>query len=236
MMMDMDRESEKLERRTKTTLTEGDLEYQVLAERSPSYSCCFQFGLYVMAMIAGLLQGYQIGIIAGTELLLGDEYAGINIADVAEEKPDRQEREFFISFFSLGAAIGALGGAALADAIGRKWATLVGNTLIAIGFVIVILAPDVLWGFVGRFVSGIGQGIQSFSIPLYLNEVGTASYNKIVAAMFTLFTGAGMITGLNLAVPFRHNWKILYEFGLIPIVGLFIFVFILPESQAYYIN
>jgi hypothetical protein len=69
-----------------------------------------------------------------------------------------------------------------------------------------------------------------------LNEVGTQAYNKIVVAFFSLFTGAGMIAGLNLAIPFRHHWKILYEFGLIPAFLLAIFMFILPESQAFYIN
>lgn len=108
--------------------------------------------------------------------------------------------------------------------------TIIGDTIIAAGFIIIILTQGVFGGFFGRFVSGFGQGIQSFTIPLYLNEVGTASYNKIVTAFFTLFTGGGMIAGLNLAVPFRHEWKILYEVGLIPCAVLALFMFILPES------
>lgn len=72
-------------------------------------------------------------------------------------------------------------------------------------------------GFIGRTITGLGSGFQSFAIPLYLNEVGNPRWNKVVTACFTLFTGVGMLTGLNLAIPFRHHWKILFEFGFIPI-------------------
>lgn len=124
----------------------------------------------------------------------------------------------------------------IADSIGRKWTTVTGDLIIGVGFILVILADGVMLGFVGRFISGIGQGVTSFTIPLYLNEVGTAKYNKIVAAFYTLFTGGGMILGLNIAIPLRHQWKILYELGLIPVAVVAIFMIILPESQAYYIN
>lgn len=45
-----------------------------------------------------------------------------------------------------------------------------------------------------------------------------------------------MILGLNLAIPFRHHWKVLYQFGLIPVIALAVFTLILPESQAYLLN
>ena len=101
--------------------------------------------------------------------------------------------------------------------------TVLGDLIIGVGFIIVIIAPGIFAGFIGRFVSGFGQGITSFTIPLYLNEIGTAKYNKIVAAFYTLFTGGGMILGLNVAVIFRHIWKVLYEIGLIPVVLVALF-------------
>lgn len=92
------------------TLTEGDLNYKVLKERETEFDCCFMFNLNFLAILAGVIQGYQIGIIAGTELLIGDEYSGIDFGNLHEDKPTTQEREFFVSFFALGAAFGALFG------------------------------------------------------------------------------------------------------------------------------
>lgn len=136
----------------------------------------------------------------------------------------------------MGAAFGAIFGSQFADWFGRKWTVIVSDIFIAAGFVIIIFADSIWVGWVGRFVSGIGQGIASFGIPLYLNEVGTSRYNKIITAFFTLFTGGGMITGLNLAIPYRHHWKILYYFGLVPCVFLAIFMIFMPESQNYLIS
>ena len=138
------------------TITEGDLNYKTLLDREIKFDCCFQFNLYMIAILAGLLQGYQIGIIAGLELFLGEEYSGLDIGDLHEEKPSTQEREFFVSFFALGAAIGANFGGQLSDKIGRKWVSVLGDAVIAVGFIIVILTQGVFAGFFGRFISGFG--------------------------------------------------------------------------------
>lgn len=187
-------------------LTEQDKSFDLALSAEVDYSFCFQFMLCMIAICVGLLQGYQVGIIAGTELFFGKEYKGINHAVDTDndEPPSTQDREFFVSFFSLGAALGSFFGCLVADWIGRKWAAIIGNVFIAAGFIIIIVGNDMIAGFAGRFVSGIGQGIQSFAIPLYLNEVGTNRYNKIIEAFFTLSMGGGMILGLNLAIPFRN--------------------------------
>jgi len=84
---------------------------------------------------------------------------------------------------------------------------------------VVILTESISLGWIGRTVAGLGSGVQSFAIPLYLNEVGSSRWNKVVIACYSLFTGVGMLGGLNLAIPYRHHWKILFEYGFIP-VGL----------------
>lgn len=45
-----------------------------------------------------------------------------------------------------------------------------------------------------------------------------------------------MLAGLNLAIPFRHHWKVLFEFGFIPIILQILVMVFLPESQSYYVN
>ena len=47
--------------------------------KEPKYSKGFQTAMYLTAITAGILQGYQIGIIAGIELFVPDEYSGIVI-------------------------------------------------------------------------------------------------------------------------------------------------------------
>lgn len=183
-----------------------------------------------------MLQGYQIGIIAGTELYLADEYGGIDIGGMHNQKPSTKDRELFVSNYALGGVLGAIFGSLFSDWVGRKWTGILGDVFIAIGFVVVILADGIFVGIIGRITSGFGQGLQNFAIPLYLNEVGTNKYNKIISAYYTLMIGGGMIFGLNLSIPFRHDWKFLYEIGLIECAVLAVFIFMLPESQVFFMN
>lgn len=186
------------------------------------YSNWFQFSMFLVAVTAGILQGYQIGIIAGIELYLPDEYKGIVVSEDGSETAgdhgtSTKERELFVSFYALGAVFGTFFGGQLCDAFGRRNMAICGDFIIASGFLTIIFTDAISLGFVGRAVSGVGSGIQSFAIPLYLNEVGNPKWNKIITACFTLFTGVGMLTGLNLAIPVRHHWRLLFEFGLIPV-------------------
>lgn len=192
--------------------------------------------LWLISILAGIIQGFQIGAVAGTELTIGDEYSGIDVGDYHEAHPNTQERELFVSLYALGAASGALFGGQACDSIGRKTVTIIGTLLISAGFIIIIIGQGIAAGFLGRLVGGVGQGIVSFSIPLYLSEVGTNDFNKIIMALMSLFSGAGMLGGLNLSVPFQHHWKVVYEFGLIPCALLILVQSLMPESQLFFIN
>ena len=54
--------------------------------------------------------------------------------------------------------------------------------------------------------------------------------------MFGFASGIGMLIGLDLAIPYRHRWKILFKYALIPLGAQFIFTLFMPESHHYYIN
>lgn len=136
----------------------------------PSYNCCFVFSLYLLAITTGLLQGYQVGIIAGLELFIGDEYKDIS------QKVESHERELFVSLFSLGAAFGSLFAGEISDAIGRKFVIILGDVLIGAGFLIIVFGKKVYIGLIGRVVSGFGSGLMSFVVPVYLGEVGPAKW------------------------------------------------------------
>ena len=196
----------------------------------PSYDCCFVASLYILAITAGLLQGYQVGIIAGLELFVADEYKDLK-QDIGSH-----ERELFVAIFSLGAAFGSLFSGEISDKIGRKWIILLGDALVGAGFLIIVFGKKIGVGFVGRCISGVGSGFLSFVIPVYLGEVGPQKWTKLSQSIFGFSSGIGMIGGLDLAIPFRHHWKLLFKLGLIPVVAQVLFTCFMPESHMYYIN
>ena len=197
-----------------------------LENHNPVFSCGFIFWLLVLSCISGTLVGYQQGIIAGSELFLKDEYEGITT----------QEREFFVSFYALGAFAGTLIGGYMSDRWGRKGSMVIADVFICGGLLWISFIPNMYLGFVGRIITGFGSGISSFAVPMYISEIVPDKYNKKLVAAYGCFSSAGLVGGLNLAIPFRHQWKILFEVGCAPAIVQLIIVIFLPESQNYYIN
>lgn len=113
---------------------------------------------------------------------------------------------------------------------------LFADVFICVGLLWIVFIPSMYLGWVGRAITGFGSGISSFAVPLYISEIVPDKYNKKLVAFYGIFSSVGLVGGLNLAIPFRHHWKILFEVGCAPAAIQLIIVFFLPESQNYYIN
>lgn len=68
----------------------------------------------------------------------------------------------------LGAWFGVLINGILADRLGRKNATVVGVGVFLIGVIVQACATNKDYIFGGRFVTGIGVGVLSMIVPLYV--------------------------------------------------------------------
>ena len=55
---------------------------------------------------------------------------------------------------------------------------LIADIFLVAGFLFVALVPGLWAGFAGRFISGIGTGISTFAVPLYLSEVSPSKWHK----------------------------------------------------------
>ena len=76
-----------------------------------------------------------------------------------------------MSLALLGAFFGALIAGPLSDWVGRKPIIIASSTLFAVGAGIMAAAPYVYVLMVGRIVVGLGVGVASMIIPVYLSEV-----------------------------------------------------------------
>jgi MFS family permease len=76
----------------------------------------------------------------------------------------------------VGAIIGGIAGGGIGDRIGRRKALLVGSVMFVAGGGVMVVP----WGglgllLVGRFLVGIGVGLASLLVPVYLAEMASAS-------------------------------------------------------------
>lgn len=71
-----------------------------------------------------------------------------------------------------GAAFGSLCGSGLSDRLGRRTALILSALPALVGSVLTACTPSILFMMVGRLLAGVGIGLSSALVPLYLSEVG----------------------------------------------------------------
>ncbi|WZZ13692.1 hypothetical protein YC2023_106781 [Brassica napus] len=77
----------------------------------------------------------------------------------------------FGSIMTLGGLIGAVFSGKISDVLGRKRTMFLCEAFCATGWLCIALAKDALWLDCGRFLLGIGVGIFSYVIPVYIAEI-----------------------------------------------------------------
>jgi MFS family permease len=70
-----------------------------------------------------------------------------------------------------GAAVGSLGGAGIADALGRRRAFFLDSIPLFLGAVICSMSTGIASMVAGRTIIGLGIGLSSALVPLYISEV-----------------------------------------------------------------
>ncbi|KAL0794720.1 hypothetical protein Bca101_066097 [Brassica carinata] len=81
------------------------------------------------------------------------------------------EYSMFGSILTLGGLIGAIFSGKVADVLGRKRTMLFCEAFCVTGWLAVALAKDALWLDCGRLLLGIGVGLFSYVIPVYIAEI-----------------------------------------------------------------
>lgn len=107
----------------------------------------------------------------------------LNDAGEAVESSAAKDLKGNITFtFLAGCAVGALIVSLLADYLGRKRSILIGASLFAVGGFVQAFTPNLEVFYVGRVVSGLGIGLLSMCVPLYISETApTAIRGRMIA-------------------------------------------------------
>ncbi|KAG7588601.1 MFS transporter superfamily [Arabidopsis suecica] len=137
----------------------------------------------------------------------------------------------FGSIMTLGGLIGAVFSGKISDVLGRKRTMLFCEAFCAIGWLFIALAQDALWLDCGRLLLGIGVGIFSYVIPVYIAEIAP----KHVRGSFVFANQLMQNCGLSLFFIIGNfiPWRILSIVGLVPCVLHVVCLFFIPESPRW---
>ena len=172
----------------------------------------------------GLLFGYDTGVISGALLFIRQDFVLTSFLE-----------GIIVSFLLVGAMVGALSGGPLSDRIGRRPTTLLAAIIFGLGALAVAFAPSVAFIILGRFLLGLGVGLASMIVPLYIAEIAPASRRGALVSLNQLMITIGILLSYIVGVLFTpiEGWRYMFGVALIPALILGIGMFSLPESPRW---
>jgi len=120
--------------------------------------------------------GYHLGVVNGP---LGAIAADLGFGGSASLQG------LVVSSSLAGAAVGSLGGAGIADSLGRRKAFLLDSIPLLAGALLCASATGLSSILIGRVLVGIGIGLSSALVPLYISEVGSTC--RILNSAYTSY-------------------------------------------------
>jgi len=173
----------------------------------------------------GLLFGYDTGVISGALLFIKQDFAPLS--------PFLQG--IIVSTLLVGAVVGALSGGPLSDRIGRRPTALLAAVVFGAGALAVAFAPSVTFIIFGRFLLGLGVGLASMIVPLYIAEIAPPDRRGALVSLNQLMITIGILVSYIVGVIFTpiEGWRYMFGVALIPALILGIGMFRLPESPRW---
>jgi MFS transporter, SP family, galactose:H+ symporter len=184
------------------------------------------YSLFVIftSSISGFLSGYYTAIISGAMRFIFKNFE----FDLAKESS-------FVSVLLLGAILGSSVGGYLTHKLGRKKVFMLTCFLLVAGCLMLVDASNYRDLMFSRGMQGIGIGLISIVVPLYLSEIAPIDYRGGVVSVFQLMMNLGILAAyfVNYYFAVTGSWKLMFLVGLIPVFLQFFFIFFIPESPLW---
>jgi sugar porter (SP) family MFS transporter len=179
------------------------------------------------AAIGGLLFGYDTGVISGAELFLKKDFV-LSTFDL----------ELIVSGVLAGAAVGSLVGGRLADLHGRRRLLLGTAVIFAIGALACAVAQSAGMLVVGRLIVGLGIGLASGTVPVYISEVSSAADRGWQVSLFQLAITVGIVLAYLVDYAFApyEAWRWMFGVAVFPAVVFAVGMAFLPESPRWLVR
>jgi sugar porter (SP) family MFS transporter len=185
----------------------------------------FTWLLVGFASMGGLLSGLDQSLISGA-----------NIDLPADLKLSSNQASLTNSGMPLGAVAGALILSPSNQYLGRKNSIILSCVLYTIGAALEAGAVNFGMIFAGRFVLGMGVGLEGGTVPIYVAESISSKHRGNLVSLYQFNIALGEILGYAVAAIFidvKGNWRYILGSSLIFSTIMLIGMLFLPESPRY---
>lgn len=186
----------------------------------------------IVACFGGLLFGYDTGVSNGAEGFMAEE---LGLTDL--------QVGIVISSLVFAAALGALVGGKISDAIGRRTTIIVLSIMFFTGVACVVLSSGFGLLVTGRVILGLAVGGASTVVPVYLAELAPFEIRGSITGRNELAIVVGQFAAFTvnaiLAATLGHVeglWRIMFGICALPAIALFFGMLRMPESPRWLVN
>jgi SP family arabinose:H+ symporter-like MFS transporter len=186
----------------------------------------------IVAAVGGLLFGYDTSVISGAIGFIQTKFGFGNAM-----------QGWVVSCLMIGAIIGAGLAGFLSDSLGRKKMLIAAGLLFTIGSIFSAVAPTVTMFVIARIIGGVGIGVSSTLVPLYIAEIAPSEHRGRLVSLNQLavvigisaiyFVNRAIVNAGNQAWDVNYSWRWMFGCGLIPGIVFVVLLFLVPESPRW---
>ncbi len=198
------------------------------AASAGSRSRRFVYIAAAFAGLGGLLFGYDTGVISGAQLFFASDFSLSTFA-----------LEVMVAAGLAGAAVGALLGGRLADLFGRRTLLIITALIFAAGAILCAAAISAAVLFAGRVIVGLGIGLSSGTVPVYISEVSPPDARGWTVSLFQLSITIGILLAYLVDYAFANvgqGWRWMFGLSVVPAAIFALGMIYLPESPRWLVR
>lgn len=185
-------------------------------------------------------------LISLSSFIFGYSMTALNVAITDDDDPGKLDKDISLSTFTkevatsltpVGAFLGCLVGASPADKYGRRPTLLFASVLFVAGTAIGSVFHSLTFLFVGRLIVGIGVGIESSVVPMYLLEISPKEIRGSVSTLHQFAITVGILVSSLVGAAFvswvHHGWQYVLGLTALPAVLQLVCAKYIPESPRW---
>ncbi|KAL4746093.1 hypothetical protein BDW72DRAFT_210763 [Aspergillus terricola var. indicus] len=183
---------------------------------------------------AFLLLGFDQGVMSG--LVGADNRFGRDF-----NNPDANMQGNITALYDIGCVLGSIVSYFVGERLGRRTMLMAGGGIMIIGTVILASSDTVAQLIVGRIVTGVGNGMNSSTAPVYQSECAPAAYRGALLTLQGTVTILGVVIAywMDYGTSFTESslqWRFPLAFQAVFAIFLVLQVIGLPETPRWLVQ